>query len=149
MHTASDHGQHLSGLAAGPGKRPYIHRRTARWQRGRWRITKWRKRAMWPTQRRALTQANCFHVTSEKELDDVRRLGFSNRVAIIHNGIDLPALGQHIKNPAAPRRLLFLGRVHRLKPLDRLLESWKLLQAKFPDWELTIAGEDDGAISPN
>ena len=131
------------GRVAAHAKCPYIH--SPHGTLAAWALAhhKWRKRLLWPLQRRSLARANCLHVTSEKERDDVRSLGFSNPAAIIHNGIDLPPLGQSNKH-GAMRRLLFLGRVHPVKALDRLLESWKSLQSKFSGWELTIAGEDDG-----
>lgn len=43
-------------------------------------------------QRPALKRAACFHATSEQEVEDVRRLGFRQPVALLPNGIDLPAL---------------------------------------------------------
>ena len=106
---------------------------------------KWRKRLVWPLlQRAAVANADCFVVTSEKELADVRRLGFAQPAAIVPNGVDIPQLNFAAKPPAVPRRLLFLGRVHPVKAIDRLLYSWSLLQARFAEWELVVAGEDDG-----
>ena len=43
-------------------------------------------------QRPALKRAACFHATSEQEVEDVRRLGFRQPIALVPNGIDLPAL---------------------------------------------------------
>ena len=107
---------------------------------------KWRKKILWSLmQRAAIDAADCFCVTSEKEFDDVRRLGFKHKVAVIHNGIDIPQLGL-AQSPGtnAPRRLLFLGRVHPVKALDNLLRAWALLQRRHANWELVVAGEDDG-----
>jgi glycosyltransferase involved in cell wall biosynthesis len=101
------------------------------------------KRIFWPLlQRPALLQANCFHATAEAEYQDIRRLGFTQPVAIIPHGIDLPtrpdrATGQQ-------RTLLFLGRIHVVKGLDMLLPAWRAVQDSFPDWRLVIAGGDDG-----
>ena len=109
---------------------------------------KWRKKIIWALMQRAAIQcAHCFHVTSEKELDDVRRLGFKNKAAIIHNGIDIPKLGLAPPPAAnAPRRLLFLGRLHPVKALDNLLRAWALLQQRRANanWELVVAGENEG-----
>ena len=38
--------------------------------------------------------------------------------------------------------MLYLGRLHPIKVIDILLESWKAVQFKFPDLELEIAGPD-------
>jgi glycosyltransferase involved in cell wall biosynthesis len=40
--------------------------------------------------------------------------------------------------------LLFLGRIHPVKGLDKLLPAWRAVQSRFPDWRLVIAGSDDG-----
>ena len=40
------------------------------------------------------------------------------------------------------KKLLYLGRLHPIKGIDILLESWKQVQSKFPNWELEIAGPD-------
>lgn len=101
------------------------------------------KRIFWPLlQRPALRQANCFHATSESEYNDIRRLGFRQPVAVIPNGIDIPTLTQHAA--AQTRTLLFLGRIHPVKGLDLLLPAWKAVQNRFPDWQLVIAGSDEG-----
>jgi glycosyltransferase involved in cell wall biosynthesis len=101
------------------------------------------KKAFWPAlQRPALAHATCFHATAASEFEDIRRQGFSQPVAIIPNGIDIPNLPP--KQPGDCRTLLFLGRVHRVKGLDMLLPAWRGVQSRFPDWRLVIAGSDDG-----
>ena len=93
-------------------------------------------------QKPALQQAACFHATCEAELADIRRLGFRQPVAVIANGIDLPALPGIAKH--APRTLLFLGRIHPVKGLDLLLPAWLAVQDAFPDWQLVVVGGDGG-----
>jgi len=101
------------------------------------------KKLFWPLlQRPALEQATCFHATAEAEYRDIRRLGFTQPVAIIPNGIDLPA--PPVRSMSQQRTLLFLGRIHVVKGLDILLPAWRALQANFHDWRLVIAGGDDG-----
>lgn len=102
------------------------------------------KRVFWPMlQRPALRRADCFHATSDAEYEDIRRLGFRQPVAVIPNGIDVPADAGG--GPASSRRtLLFLGRIHPAKGLDLLLRSWAQLQESFPDWDLLIVGGDTG-----
>lgn len=45
--------------------------------------------------------------------------------------------------PGPRRRLLYLGRIHKQKGIDLLLEAWRAVAPKFPEWELIIAGPDD------
>lgn len=101
------------------------------------------KKVFWPAlQRPALECASCFHATAESEYEDIRRLGFRQPVAIIPNGIDIPVSPQ--KKSGDFRTLLFLGRLHPVKGLDALLPAWGMIQDRFPDWQLIIAGSDDG-----
>lgn len=101
------------------------------------------KRAFWPLlQYPALTATTCFHATAGSEYEDIRRMGFRQPVAIIPNGIDIPDLQP--KAPGDSRILLFLGRIHPVKGLDMLLPAWRVVQDRFPEWRLVIAGNDDG-----
>jgi len=101
------------------------------------------KRFFWPIlQKPALDAVTCFHATAESEYLDIRRLGFKQPVVIIPNGVDL--LPFHSKAPNEMRTLLFLGRIHPKKGLDMLLPAWRVLQDRFPDWELLIVGPDNG-----
>lgn len=102
------------------------------------------KRVLWPLQRRALAKADLLHATSEGELAQIRALGFTSPVAVIPNGIDLPEVAGSKPIPGL-RTLLFLGRIHPTKCVDRLLQAWKTLQGRHPDWRLVIAGPGDPA----
>ena len=115
-------------------------------------------------QRPALKRAACFHATSEQEVEDIRRLGFRQPVALVPNGIDLPVLdeaaprsldgaprsrdGAPRSSDVAPRSrgeartLLFLARLHPVKGADALIDAWRMVQDRFPAWRLVIAGND-------
>ncbi len=43
------------------------------------------------------------------------------------------------------RRIVFFGRVHKVKAVDNLVKAWGALHADSLDWELVIAGPDCGA----
>lgn len=110
----------------------------------RWALDRRRnvKRVLWPLQRRVLARADLLHATSEAEYADIRRLGFRAPVAVVPNGIDLPAMPLHrVETPI--RTLLFLGRIHPVKGIDRLLQSWKALEGAHPDWRLVIVGRGE------
>ena len=101
------------------------------------------KKLFWPLlQRPALKYATCFHATAGAEYEDIRRLGFRQPIAIIPNGIDIPALPPKQTNTI--RTLLFLGRIHPKKGLDMLIPAWRAVQENYPDWQLIIAGSDEG-----
>jgi glycosyltransferase involved in cell wall biosynthesis len=109
-----------------------------------WNHNRGRKWAMWHLlgQGRALRAVDAFHATSEEEYADLRRLGFSQPVCVLPNGIDVPPL---MAKPAGERRtLLYLGRIHKKKGIDLLLKSWAEIEPRFPQWDLVIAGPDDG-----
>lgn len=89
-----------------------------------------------------LRAAACFHATAESEYEDIRRLGFKQPVCILPNGIDVPPLGT--TSNSGRRQLLFLGRIHPIKGIDNLLCAWQAVEHRFPDWELHIAGPDNG-----
>lgn len=89
-----------------------------------------------------LRAAACFHATAESEYEDIRRLDFKQPVCILPNGIDVPPL-ETISNNGR-RQLLYLGRIHPIKGIDNLLHAWQAVEHRFPDWELHIAGPDNG-----
>lgn len=102
-----------------------------------------RKRVLWMlAQAQTMKRADCFHATAQSEHEDVRRLGLRQPVCIVPNGIDLPALVQ--TTGSGRRQLLYLGRIHKKKGIDNLLRAWRAVQDKAPDWEVVVAGPDDG-----
>lgn len=110
----------------------------------------WKKLPLWWLwQKRVLGEAAMLVATCEKEYEEIRALGYKQPVAIIPIGMDLPALATcHL--PLATehnrlRRIVFFGRVHKVKAVDHLVKAWGQLQAGLPDWELVIAGPDCGA----
>lgn len=97
------------------------------------------KRFFWPAiQKPSINHAACFHATADAEYEDIRRMGFKQPVAVIPNGIDLPATKKRLARPT--RTLLFLGRLHPVKGVDFLLKAWRVLESEFPDWNLRIVG---------
>ena len=100
--------------------------------------------AWWGWQRRVLTRVDLFHATSPEEADQIRRQGLRAPVAVIPHGVDVPGTTQR---PAehGPRSVAFLGRLHPIKGVDRLLRAWGGLAHDRPDWQLRICGPDGGA----
>lgn len=99
-------------------------------------------------QRRALAAVTCFHATSPDEAAEIRRFGCRQPVAVIPNGIDLPANGEParetMRGAAAMRTVLYLGRLHPIKALDRLLAAWARVEATHAAWQLRLVGPSEG-----
>jgi Glycosyltransferase len=104
--------------------------------------SKWKKKMVWHLlgQKSALFHADLLMATSENEYQEIRRVGLRQPVAIIQNGIDIPA---SIPKKKSTRKLLFLSRIHRKKGIDLLLKGWRKVQDRFPDWQLIVAGPLD------
>ena len=101
-----------------------------------------RKRLFWQlAQAGAVARVRCFHATSDAEVADIRAFGLTAPVAVIPNGVDLPA-----RPPQGPREreVLHLGRIHPKKGIDRLLQAWALVAPEMPGWRLRIVGPSEG-----
>lgn len=104
----------------------------------------WKKRIMWRTLQRAAVQASdLLHATARSEADSIWALGIDRPAAIIPNGMDAPPQSERAHFGSESRTLLFLGRMHPKKGIDRLLAAWALLQSEHPSWNLKIVGPDN------
>ena len=63
---------------------------------------------------------------------------------MIPNGVDVPSetADSRFRETGAPRRALFLSRVHPKKGLPLLLDAWA--EVRPAGWELVVAGPDEG-----
>lgn len=108
--------------------------------------SRWKKKVVWAlAQHRVLKSAACLHATAEAEYTDIRSRGFKQPVCIIPNGVDVPAPPALEARPSRSehRTILYVGRLHPGKGIDRLLRAWTLLAPQRPDWCLRIVGPDD------
>jgi len=103
--------------------------------------------------RRRLQQAAALHATSLQEAREMRALGLELPIAAIPIGIhidqfsgsaDSDLLGSRWPELRGKRRLLFLGRIHPIKGLENLAAAWGLVAPEAKDWQLVIAGPDEG-----
>lgn len=103
-------------------------------------------------QTRMLREASCLHAKSEEELRDIRRFGLHNPVAVIPNPVLLPPL--HARMSAEEFRstfgfasekniLLFLGRLHQVKGVPRLIHAWAEVREFHTRWNLVLAGPNE------
>jgi glycosyltransferase involved in cell wall biosynthesis len=106
----------------------------------------WLKRLMWLLgQGQAIRASHGFHATAENEYRDIRAAGLRGPVAIVPNGIDIGPEPDHAPTDNGRRRLLFVGRLHPVKGIDRLLQAWHRIEARFPTWELQLVGDGEPA----
>lgn len=107
--------------------------------------SKLRKRAFWTVlQGPAFAKAAAWHATSEEEAGHIRAFGIRAPIAVIPNGIDIPAKTAAHADAAQRRKLLFLSRIHPKKGLRRLFEAWAIIAPERRDWDLLVVGPDEG-----
>jgi len=114
----------------------------------------WKKRiASFVFQSQALKEASCLLANSEKEYEDIRLHGLTNPVAIVPNPVPAPDFADILSHEelkerypvlSARKTLLFLGRIHPVKGLERLISAWAQLSTFHGDWQLVLAGPDEG-----
>lgn len=105
----------------------------------------WKKRlALRLYQQRDLATAQVLVATAEKEYGNLRALGLRQPIAIIPNGVQLPAANElpaRTLTAGVQRTVFFLGRVYPVKGLLNLIEAWA--QVGPIGWRLRIAGPDE------
>jgi len=98
-----------------------------------------------------LKNASCIHALGEPEYEAIRSFGCKNPIAIVPNGVFLPA-----KTPPADgvipdwkvndnrKTLLFLSRLHPKKGIENLMHAWAKIGSDKKNWKIAIAGESNG-----
>jgi glycosyltransferase involved in cell wall biosynthesis len=139
-----DHGlwlptNHVAALASRRAGVPLVI--SPRGMLGSWelRFKGWKKRLAWRVyQARDARSARLIHVTSADEGEAVRAAGIKSPLAVIPNGVEVPA--QRVRPMRPRRRALFLSRIHPKKGILTLVTAWA--QIRPPAWELMIVGPD-------
>jgi len=98
-----------------------------------------------------LRGAACLRALNESEAASMRKLGLKAPICIIPNGVHLPrntdvapAPNWKVAIPAGKKVMLFLGRLHPKKGLSELITAWSTSLRTLADWQLIIAGWDEG-----
>ena len=102
-------------------------------------------------ERGILRSANTLVALTEAEMASYPLLGVKTPCRLIPNGVD-PSI--YRTQPASPpaslphdaKVVLYMGRVHPSKGVDRLLRGFFLLQADYPDAYLVVAGPDEHGL---
>lgn len=100
-----------------------------------------RKRLFWSlVERKRLLGAAALHATSAMEAENLQKLVPGRPIAVIPNGLTLPALAPR-PAPGPTRTALFLSRIHPKKGLPLLIEAWG--QVRPANWRLLVVGPDE------
>ncbi len=98
---------------------------------------------------RILRGATCLHALTRSEAESYRAITRHVPIAIVPNGVDVPAdiSEQHFfavyPKLREKRIVLFLSRLHPKKAVDVLLRAWPRVQAQHAEAHLVIAGTGD------
>lgn len=100
----------------------------------------------WPAiqlyQRGLVKHADYLHATADKEKENLLRLGWNARIAVIPNAVNIVMLP--IKdNWSLKRRIVFMSRLHVKKGIELLLEALSHLKPDLDGYEVIIAGEGE------
>jgi glycosyltransferase involved in cell wall biosynthesis len=126
---------HKVALMCRKAKVPYII--TTRGMLDPWPLAqKWLKKriARFLYQDKDLKCASALHATAEREAQQLRDLGFKNKIIVLPNGVNVPreegVRGQGLGVRGQERRVLFVGRMHPKKGVLELVEAWGRLLGK-------------------
>jgi glycosyltransferase involved in cell wall biosynthesis len=101
----------------------------------------WKKKiALWLYQNKAIRKADHLHATAQMEADNIKKIGYTNPVTIIPNGIDLSEI-KTTKSQYGTKKMIFLSRIHPKKGIELLLKAWRNIDTK--DWILEMAGNGE------
>lgn len=131
----------VAGRAARATRTPYIVSPRGTIQPWAFSNKSWKKRPYWELlERRNFERASAIHATAEPEASAIRGLLPSKNIFVVPNGVDI------VKPPPVkrnPRRVVFLGRLHKVKGLDVLMLALAQVSSTMPDVETVVAGPDD------
>ena len=107
-----------------------------------------KKFAMALYERSNLNKADCLHALCEAEYQSIRELGFSNPVAVISNGINIPDITKKSDWPFREKWknkkiLLYLGRLHHKKGVANVIDAWAKIQSRFHGWRFAVVGPSE------
>lgn len=114
-----------------------------------------KKVAWYIYQRPILNRVSVLHATSEREAENLRKLGLTAAVHLIPWGIQMPGGGSQMSEPRemrlekverwkedrGVRTALFVGRIYPVKGLPMLVEAWANVLPS--GWKMKIVGPDE------
>lgn len=135
----------------------HVHGFFEPWILGR---SRWKKRLVhWLFEDSNFRQVRLWRALTSKEAGQIRKQGILGPIVVVPVGVDPAAFevpyvpGEAIETPLAAglaksrKRLLYVSRIHPKKGLDLLVPAWAALGPVARDWELVIAGPDEGGYA--
>lgn len=149
------------GIAAGDkclqASVPYITYPEGCFNPWTFRLGRMKKQLWWMLwEQKYFQRAAAIVALTASERDYIHQMGLTKRIEVIPNGINLEDLETQTSRAElenkwgqlkGKRWVLYLGRLHPIKGLDLLIESFTRISNKFPDHLLVIAGPDEGGYA--
>lgn len=130
-----------AGIAARRAGVPYVVSPRGNLQQWALAHRRWKKAPYWHLlEHRHLEKADRLHATAPLEAEQLHQVLPAASIFIAPNGSDFPT---YVSVPRLPRRLVFLGRIHRVKGFDVLIPALSELARTHPGIETLVAGPDD------
>lgn len=99
----------------------------------------WKKKPIYQIFFKSILQgAACLHATCDEEMHHIRKMGIKSPIAVVPNLVPKPNFIDQIKRKDDRFRIGFLGRLHSIKNIHKLIDAWAQLNIK--DGELCIIG---------
>lgn len=90
---------------------------------------------------RAYRKADMLVSLTEGDAEDWRKKNHNKRVCVIPNVVNLNTTGR--LSDLSQKDVIFVGRFAKLKGIPFLMEIWKKVQTRHPDWTLNIYGDGE------
>jgi glycosyltransferase involved in cell wall biosynthesis len=115
---------------------------------------KWLKKRLYLllVERGYMNNAAALHCTSNLELEQIKQWRFRPPAVLIPNGVDLSLfkkshfpgpLRQSLGIPSSALVSLFVGRLHKEKRLDRIIDAFAKVAIAIPEAHLIVVGPDE------
>ncbi len=105
-------------------------------------------------ERPLMRSASSLVALTKAEIDSYRGLGVNTKCEVIPNGVHVGRYGRQavqceLPIPSDRSFILFLGRLHATKGVERLLEAFALVHSRIPKTVLVLAGPDELGLEKN
>lgn len=90
-------------------------------------------------------QSDVYLLLSQSYIRTFEKFIFTRRahkIRVLPNPVTIDASDYHLSCHSKLKEILYVGRLEYFdKRVDRIIDTWALLEAEFPDWRLTIVGD--------